>query len=539
MWRDSIAVTAATASRDGASRAAVRFRAMSGIAAVSAAAISLLLGANRSFWFDEGYSVALADRSWGELVGLTAVDVHPPLYYMALKAWIGVFGDAAWSYRALSAVFLGLTVLCGAWVLGMLIGSRRTAMALPLLALSPMLLRYGYEVRMYSMAAFWCMLGTGLLLKAVRADAGRPRRERIAWWALYALVVALGMYTLYLTALTWATHAALLAARSWPNRRRGARAWRWMLAYAGSVALYLPWMPAFFGQLDHPSLPGLNTRMNLSTLADLTGALFAGVDASHTSTIESCAILMALVSLAVLAAGIARDARRGTRRGAPADRDARALGLTAVMFLGPLGLVVAYTALAEWVGGGFFMIHYIVPFTPFLACAAIVAVTSDRRDDDAEGRLRMRATAWATMLILSLVGVANAGTIGNYNFEQRYVPRNDAVGAAVACSPDEPVVAAQDYAYIDMYFYFRGCGADGYLLLKSGDIAYRGGYAPIVDMGVQIRSLSDLHVERFTLVSADTDPSSLPSSHTYAIDGSPRKVGNRLIATYQRLGQNA
>jgi len=57
------------------------------------------------FWYDEAFSALLVRKNWGEMWALIAQDVHPPLYYIGLKLWAGVFGYADFALRSFSAVF--------------------------------------------------------------------------------------------------------------------------------------------------------------------------------------------------------------------------------------------------------------------------------------------------------------------------------------------------------------------------------------------------------------------------------------------------
>ena len=41
-------------------------------------------------WVDEAFSIRMLEHSYGEMIALTAKDVHPPLYYIILKAGIGI-----------------------------------------------------------------------------------------------------------------------------------------------------------------------------------------------------------------------------------------------------------------------------------------------------------------------------------------------------------------------------------------------------------------------------------------------------------------
>lgn len=62
---------------------------------VVAAALSLWIGLRQSVWFDEAYSIMVAKRSASEIIRLSALDTHPPLYYLILKIWANVFGWSA------------------------------------------------------------------------------------------------------------------------------------------------------------------------------------------------------------------------------------------------------------------------------------------------------------------------------------------------------------------------------------------------------------------------------------------------------------
>ena len=49
---------------------------------------SLVLCFSNDIWYDELFTVGMIGHSYGELVGLTARDVHPPLYYMITKFFV-------------------------------------------------------------------------------------------------------------------------------------------------------------------------------------------------------------------------------------------------------------------------------------------------------------------------------------------------------------------------------------------------------------------------------------------------------------------
>ena len=56
-------------------------------------------------WGDEGWSFYFALLSLPQLLTLTALDIHPPLYYILLKGWLFIFGPGPEEARFLSVLF--------------------------------------------------------------------------------------------------------------------------------------------------------------------------------------------------------------------------------------------------------------------------------------------------------------------------------------------------------------------------------------------------------------------------------------------------
>jgi mannosyltransferase len=73
--------------------------------------LRLQTASTRSIWFDEAWSWRMSRFPLAELIERTAADVHPPLYYLLLKAWTALFGDSPLAMRSMSALFGVLTIL--------------------------------------------------------------------------------------------------------------------------------------------------------------------------------------------------------------------------------------------------------------------------------------------------------------------------------------------------------------------------------------------------------------------------------------------
>ena len=202
-----------------------------------------------AIWGDEGSSLLLAQYSLAGIWNHAAYDVHPPLYFVLLHGWMGLFGDSILSIRLMSALPGAITVFLGTWLTTLIAGRRATLLACLLLALLPTAVRYSQEVRMYSLLGVW-LLGASLALAYwVRA----PERGR--YLVIYALLMAAGFYTHYFTAFCVLAHWLYLAlARPESPQGRHFIGYRsWWLANVAIVLLFLPWLPGLIDLILHMS----------------------------------------------------------------------------------------------------------------------------------------------------------------------------------------------------------------------------------------------------------------------------------------------
>ena len=102
-------------------------------------------------WGDEGWSFYFAAQSLPQLLALTAVDIHPPLYYALLKVWLFIAGSGPEPARFLSVVF-GTALIPVAGILGhRLFEVRVGAAAVAVVSVMPLAVYYSQEVRMYGL----------------------------------------------------------------------------------------------------------------------------------------------------------------------------------------------------------------------------------------------------------------------------------------------------------------------------------------------------------------------------------------------------
>jgi mannosyltransferase len=200
-------------------------------------------------WLDEALTVNISRLPLHDLPSYLKRDGAPPLFYVLLHFWMGMFGTSDVAVRSLAGVF-GVVTIPLAWLAGRRLGGRTAAWAAMLLvATSPFAIRYDTETRMYSLIALLTVLGFLALDRALRA----PRAGNLV---AVAAVTGLLLYSHYWSIYLLATTMAWLAFQAWrgpPDWRRGARAA--LVATVVGCLTFLPWVPTFLFQSKHTGTP--------------------------------------------------------------------------------------------------------------------------------------------------------------------------------------------------------------------------------------------------------------------------------------------
>ena len=165
----------------------------------------------QSFWLDELVTVALLDRSLGDVLAeVPRTEGTPFLYYVTAWAWGSLFGLGEVGLRSLSAL-AGTAAIPVAYGAGVVLLSRRAGLvAAALVAVNPLLVWYSQEARAY---ALFSLLGAGSLLAFGLALRG-GRSALAAWAVVSALAIATHYYAVFLVA----AEALWLLARLRPSR---------------------------------------------------------------------------------------------------------------------------------------------------------------------------------------------------------------------------------------------------------------------------------------------------------------------------------
>lgn len=191
-------------------------------------------------WFDEIFSVHAAEHSWNSLFWFVAQDlIHPPLFYVLLKLWIGIGGESVFWLRLLPVLFSVLAIFPFVrFCRELKLETPVILLSLGLLAVNGALIKYTQTLRMYSMLMFMSLLSMWLFARYLN-------RGKSFVWLVIANVLL--VYTHYFGWLVIGSEVAALLIFQRIKWRRAVA----MLAIA--AAGFVPWFIAVWKAVRHGS----------------------------------------------------------------------------------------------------------------------------------------------------------------------------------------------------------------------------------------------------------------------------------------------
>ncbi|HLN13202.1 MAG TPA: glycosyltransferase family 39 protein [bacterium] len=226
---------------------------------------------------DEAFTVWVAQHPLRDLWGLLGrLDDHPPLYYLALHAWIALVGDGAVAVRTLS-VACGVLTVGSAYALGRIVGGRRLGVLTALLvACAPDLVQWSQEARMYALETLALAIAMVALARALAGD-----RPPGSVWAAYAVGTAAAVWTEY-TAVLFPVAVIAVLVGAWPAVPPSARRQfvaDWLRAHAAVALLCVPLLWLVVHQIARGTVVtwyALNPTAPLATLVVGIGLVLLG-----------------------------------------------------------------------------------------------------------------------------------------------------------------------------------------------------------------------------------------------------------------------
>ncbi len=271
---------------------------------------SFILAQSTDIWYDELFSMEFAGSSVSELVGLTARDVHPPLYYIILRFFLLVFdGVTAQEILAKMASIVPFVVLLIYAIttvrkhFGML-----TAGIFSFTIVSmPGLPEYTTEIRMYSYAMWFVtaalLHGFNLIRDYRDSQKGWDIPNGLALW-LYSAAAA---YTHYYAAvavgaimgliLLWMIVVYVIRMRE-KNSDKGAVNFKALativICINFTIVSYIPWLSKLASQVSAVKANYWIQPVGIRTFGSCIKYMFSGYFSNSVVTTVIAVIMFAL-----------------------------------------------------------------------------------------------------------------------------------------------------------------------------------------------------------------------------------------------------
>lgn len=198
--------------------------------AFALAAIGL---SSRSLWGDEAFSVWASKQPAALL--MAGLDAQPPLYHLVLKWGRALWGESVFAIR-FASLCCGVLCVPLAWRAAAWLLNRRAALLCTLMiSVSPMLLYYAQEARMYALAALFSSAAIAVTARGLRGNVS------ILAWLGYALATLAALFSHFYTLPVLLVNTAALL---FGGRGARGRLSQWMLAHGAIALTFGAW---FFG----------------------------------------------------------------------------------------------------------------------------------------------------------------------------------------------------------------------------------------------------------------------------------------------------
>lgn len=283
------------------------------------------------FWIDEAISVGVADRPFFDIPAALQLDGNPPVYYLLLNLWIGLFGTTEAAAHTLSTVFAVATVPVGFVMARKPFGTRAALGTAAIAATLPYLTYFGQETRMYSMVAFLSVLVAGLHLRVFERGAVAAR---IGLAVTLAVVLYTHSWGVFLVG--GSVFAVALRVLLQPDRAERMRVFRiGFLTHLVAAVGWLPWIPTLLQQARETGAPW--------SVRPTFEMMLTGLGSLAVSQIAAAAFTVALLFGAAMIASAARG--RIQVPGVPAPADAAKIRDHVAV----LALMLVVTLLFAWI----------------------------------------------------------------------------------------------------------------------------------------------------------------------------------------------
>jgi hypothetical protein len=189
---------------------------------------------NMTYWGDAAFSIRLAKMSASELIQVTAGDVHPPLYYLFMRAAYLVLGDHGYTYHLVSVIPVFIMIIFALTVVKKKYGKVISILFIAIETFMGNCFVNNLEIRNYSWANLFVFLCFWYGVQLIEKKKGKLN------WVMFTIAGILAAYTHYYALISVAfiylsVYIGLVA-----NNKKAI--WKCLLSGIVIVICYLPWL---------------------------------------------------------------------------------------------------------------------------------------------------------------------------------------------------------------------------------------------------------------------------------------------------------
>jgi mannosyltransferase len=205
----------------------------------------------QSIRLDESQSLWFASKPVIDILRATATDVHVPLYNVLLHFWLLLTGNSVQGARAFSLLFFILTIPFYFLLSKETANIRVALLAVILFVLSPFVLWFSSEARMYTLFVFITTVNNLFFLRRMRSGGAHGSTG-------YWITTVVGLYTHYFYNFVVITQLAYLALHFYKSKHKREFI-PWIKLIGSAYLTFIPWVLFFVssggGSQTSPLIP--------------------------------------------------------------------------------------------------------------------------------------------------------------------------------------------------------------------------------------------------------------------------------------------
>ncbi|MBD5396508.1 MAG: hypothetical protein HDR71_20085 [Lachnospiraceae bacterium] len=209
------------------------------LASIGMLGISVYFCFGSDIWYDELFTLGLADQSLSDLVSITARDVHPPFYYLIVKLFLTGTGESDLARQVAAAKL----VSCLPFFICILFSMNRirknfgllTAGLFSFLLISmPQMADYTVEIRMYGFALVFITVGMVSAYELMD-------KQTLGRWTMLTVSALLACYTHYFACVAACLIYLYLLIGMWRRKKQKNMLKPYLASGIMCAVCYLPW----------------------------------------------------------------------------------------------------------------------------------------------------------------------------------------------------------------------------------------------------------------------------------------------------------